>query len=111
MAKITRPILRIMWLLSPFALIYGTMLVISASVGLLHGQPNNELRIEKLESESINTRIDIDHRLTILETTLHDLQDSSIWFRVSTGGTGLLIVKAAVELLTLKKSKETSDEE
>lgn len=99
-----------MYLLSPIVAIYATMLIMSASLGMIHGQ-STEIRLEKLEADAIDQRVSLDHRLTILETTLKDIQDSSTWFKISTGGTGMLLIKAVIEILGAKKSKGRDDDE
>ena len=110
-AKIIGVCNTVMYFLSPFVAIYAVMLILASSVGMIHGQSSTEMRIEKLESDSVDQKISLDHRLTVLETTLKDIQDSSTWFKISTGGTGLLILKAVLEILTPKLPKGPSQDE
>lgn len=110
MASIKYAIFIVMRLLSPMVLVFGTMLVIACSYSLVHAQ-SIETRIESLEKESFSTKLDVDHRLTVLETLLKDLQESTTWFKISTGGTGLLIIKASLEVLGVRnKAREQEDE-
>lgn len=59
---------------------------------------NLEERVRVIED------LKIDHRLTVIETLLRDLDSSSTWFRVSTGGTGALLAKAVYDQMTRKEN-------
>lgn len=110
MASLKHALFIVMRLLSPVVLVFGTMLVIACSYSLVRAQ-SLEIKIEALERESFSTKLDVDHRLTVLETLLKDLQESTTWFKISTGGTGLLIIKASLEVLGVRnKAREQEDE-
>lgn len=109
----------IFYLLSPIVAVYGVFLLIAALVPNVHAQDDykrmqrdlQEERLERIEAAANGSDKNFDHRLTILEQIIKDMQENSTWFKLNMGGTGLLIVKASLEMLSTRKSKTKEDYE
>lgn len=54
-------------------------------------------------------RLDVQRRLTVLETIQEESKEYSMWSKGSSVGTGLLLIKAVAE--TVKKKRDESEEE
>ena len=88
---------------APAVLAYAALLIVSA---LAQPSPrfgsdtiDLERRIANLES------VNADRRLAVLETIQREAEDQAFWSRVTSGGTGLLLVEASVRLI--RRRKET----
>jgi len=77
-------------------LLLGGSLVVRAQTVQRYEVTELERRINSMES------LNLDHRLTVIETLLLDLQNSSTWSRFTMGGTGLLIAERVVAALRRK---------
>lgn len=85
---------------------YALFLLINAT--LVHAQDPYQLAELQRRIGSIEG-LNLDHRLTVLETLLQDVQTSNFLNRFTMGGTGLLIgerVVAAIRRKTLTDDKE-----
>ncbi len=88
---------------------YAVMLTMfSVFTPVIHAQhviPSTEVdrRLDEIE------KLNLDHRVTIIETTLQDLVSNFSWYRVTSGGTGLLLMEA-VYRHTKKKKEEDENE-
>ncbi len=59
-------------------------------------------RVERIE------KLDLDHRLTVIETNEQDAKDNAIWYKLSSGGTGILLLDAIFRFLN-KRNKEEEE--
>lgn len=48
-------------------------------------------------------RVDIEHRLSVMESVQKDLESQFFWSHLGTGGTGLLLIERAMRLLRRKE--------
>jgi len=87
------------------------LLVCAYAVALLIGaisvraQPIQQFEITELERRITSIEaLNLDHRLTIIETILNEINSQKIFDRLTMGGTGLLIAERVVN--TLRKKKE-----
>lgn len=80
---------------------YGIILVCCGISFSLYGQSKDDLerRVTKLEDQNL------EHRVTVMETILADLQNSALWQRLNMGGTGLLIAEAVTRTVKRKVAK------
>jgi len=82
-----------------FVAIYAVMLMLSSVFIPLKAQHPSPT-ITQESAVDIERRLDtidrmnLDHRLTIIETTLTDMVSNFTWYRISSGGTGLLLAEA-----------------
>lgn len=86
--------------------VYAVLLVmLSIESVVAKAQPVQQYQITEVERRvsSIET-LNLDHRLTIIETILTELNTSKIFDRLTMGGTGLLIVERVV--MAMRKRKE-----
>jgi hypothetical protein len=88
---------------------YAVMLTMFSVFTPVHAQRLNEPLISPSE---VNRRLDdieklnLDHRLTITETTLQELVSNFSWYRVTSGGTGLLLMEAVYRHTKKKREEE-----
>lgn len=54
-------------------------------------------------------KLNLDHRVTIIETTLQDLVSNFSWYRVTSGGTGLLLAEAVYRHAKKKKEDDANE--
>jgi hypothetical protein len=89
---------------------YGVMLILIGMIMPIKAQQHSTERVEEL-----GRRIDdldalhLDHRLTVIETTLTDMVNNFTWYRISTGGTGLLLAEAVVRHVRNKRKQDDED--
>jgi len=86
-------------------------LVIGYAVVLLWGvfavQAQSSPQLQELQHRVTSLEeLQLDHRLTVIETILRDLQSSSLWHQLTMGGTGLLLGERAIAVLRRKKGEE-----
>jgi len=96
-----------------FVMLYAFVLVLSSLLVPIHAQrsvvPPPTVQYDDLERRMGDLdKLNLDHRLTVIETTMADMLSNSTWYRISSGGTGLLLAEAVVRHAK-KKLKE--DEE
>lgn len=77
----------------------------------LHGQQQPaQITIDRFELNEVGHRLeaiehlDLQHRLTVLETIQQDAKEDVIWHKGSSVGTGLLLIEAVAR--TVKKKKQ-----
>jgi hypothetical protein len=100
-----QPLQRLKYLFLEFARIlgcaYGLFMLMAVVFPPLHSQS----RVESEQQSDLERRIaalesmNVDHRLTILETIRQESEDSLLWSRVSTGGMGLLVMERMAGIL------------
>lgn len=91
---------------APFVAVYAVCLILLPWASL-HAQQSQvqvldyELthRVERIE------KLDLDHRLTVIETNEQDAKDNALWYKLSSGGTGILLLDAIMRYLN-KRNKE-----
>jgi len=99
------------------ALFYWFHILVSAYAVLLmmlslesivaRAQPVEQYQITDLERRVASIEIlNLDHRLTIMETILNELNTGKIFDRLTMGGTGLLITERVVMVLRKRKEME-----
>jgi len=74
----------------------------------VHAQNSVERELDRRITSIEN--LNLDHRLTVIETLLNDLKDESLWHKGSTIGTGLLILERGVWALKKKNDKEEEND-
>ena len=86
-----------------FVMSYGIGLIFFGLPFRIWGQPTShddiERRVSMIEGQNL------EHRLTVMETTMMDLQNSAFWTRLNMGGTGLLIAEAVTRTVRKKEVK------
>lgn len=82
---------------------YGILLIFIGLPLHVFGQENAhddlERRVTAIESQNL------EHRMTVMETTLVDLQNSALWMRMNMAGTGLLIAEAVTRAVNKRKKE------
>lgn len=94
---------------APFVAIYAVCLIL-LPWAQLHAQrqdyyqsySDNDVsrRVENIE------KLNIDRRVTVLETIEQDAKDNSIWYKGSSVGTGILLLEAVFRIIARKKEEE-----
>lgn len=95
------------WLLFHFAVLQFAIVMMVAAVYPVHAQnPQVEELTRRITSlETLN----LDHRLTVIETLLNDIHGDHWGQQMTMGGTALLILERAVQAFR-KKVKEEDEE-
>ncbi len=52
-------------------------------------------------------QLQLDRRLTVLETNQQESKDNALWYKLTSGGTGLLILEAALRRMNKPKEEES----
>lgn len=93
---------------TPVVAVYAVCLI------LLPWAPLRAQRTESgpVFSDDLSRRVDnieklnIERRLTVLETIEQDAKDNSLWYKLSSGGTGILLLEAIARFLERRKKEE-----
>ena len=85
---------------------YGVLLVFfSVSLSLV-GQSQQSREDDLTRRVAVLEGQNLEHRVTVMETILSQLQDNIIWVRLNMGGTGLLIAEAVTRQMTKRRAGE-----
>ena len=86
---------------------YAAVLVFFGFTVHAWGQPLANYQREELERRvSILESQNLEHRVTVMETILIDLQSNAVWLRFNMGGTGLLIAEAVTRTVRRRINKD-----
>src|SRR6202140_1384029 len=93
---------------SPFIAVYAVCLILLPCAPL-HAQRTEVQIFDGAElGHRMDTieRLNLDRRVTILETIAQDAKDNSIWYKGSSVGTGILLLEAVFRFLARKKEED-----
>lgn len=91
----------------PFIIVYAMMLIVLPLVPVHAQRPSQQ--IEVFDGTELGHRMDtierlnLDRRVTILETIVQDAKDNSIWYKGSSVGTGILLLEAVFRFISKKE--------
>lgn len=87
---------------------YAVMLMLFSLFGpVVHAQHVTDITPSELERRlNVLDALNLDHRVTVMETTLQDLINSIGWYKLTSGGTGLLLMEAVYRHTKKKKEEE-----
>ena len=94
----------------PFIAVYAMMLIVLPMVPV-HAQRPTPQQIEVFDGAELGHRMDtierlnLDRRVTILETIVQDAKDNSIWYKGSSVGTGILLLEAVFRFISKKEEE------
>lgn len=94
---------RIRDFMAPIVFSYAVV-VIAGTVFAQVNAPQSTLS----QLNDLRDRMDIEHRLTVVETAQKEIADQFFWSRIGTGGTGLLLLERC--LAVLKKGIQRGNE-
>lgn len=95
---------------SPAVVVYAVCLILLPWVPLHAQRPSQQ--IEVFDGTELGHRMDtierlnLDRRVTILETIVQDAKDNSIWYKGSSVGTGILLLEAVFRFISKKEEEK-----
>lgn len=96
----------------PFHILVGAYAVMLMLFSLFSPIVHAQHVIETITPSELERRLNVldalnlDHRVTVIETTLQDLINSIGWYKLTSGGTGLLLMEAVYRHTKKKKEEE-----
>lgn len=99
---------------SPYVLAFA-MLLVGAPWIPVYAQHPRGITQDDRDIGEINRRLNgfdglqIEHRLSMVETLIQDLKDQALWNKLTTTGTGLLLGERAIMAIGLRRKEEKED--